>query len=253
MNSYALLLIITLVVSLSIITTGSDAQNSTVNVSSDSLSRLQRDLFHNYNPWVIPLTGSGPVTVKLQIGFRRLLDYNKDTHEATIQAWVQMRWTDHRLMWNAEAYGNAGHFSYPSKRLWTPDITTYNHNGKLESEVPDYVVIDNSGQAIWFPQWTIRPICQEHYPNITCSLKFSSWTHNGYELDLQEVDGLGISLSEYTSSPKWRLVETSSKRTILHYSCCPEQYPHIQMNIVFQNRDYSSLNSVFQNLMPSWN
>lgn len=250
MNSSSFILISALFVSVSILISGSDAQSSAANVSYVSLPRLLHDLFRDYYQHVIPLSDAGPLTVEVQMNLRSLLGYNEETQEATIQAWVQMRWTDRRLMWSAEEYGNVQHFSFPSEKVWKPDITIYNHNGILENEVPDLVVINNNGKVLWYPQWTIRTTCEKQSPNITCSLKFGSWTHNGFQLDLMEVGGTGIDLQDYVTNTKLQLVETSSKRNVARYACCPEPYPDIRIKLVFQDQVTSTLRRMFQ--LPSW-
>ncbi|MGH0159830.1 UNVERIFIED_CONTAM: hypothetical protein FKN15_070210, partial [Acipenser sinensis] len=73
-----------------------------------------------------------------------------------------------------------------------------------------------------------------------CDLKFGSWTHNGWLLDLQMLE---VDVSTYIPNGEWDLVGVPAKRNELYYECCKEPYPDVTFTVTMRRRTlYYGLN-----------
>ena len=59
-----------------------------------------------------------------------------------------------------------------------------------------------------------------------CNLKFGSWTHNGYNLDIVPEEA-SADTAKYIKHGEWTMVSMTAKRNETFYKCCPEPYPDI--------------------------
>ncbi|KAK6298929.1 hypothetical protein J4Q44_G00304390 [Coregonus suidteri] len=79
-----------------------------------------------------------------------------------------------------------------------------------------------------------------HTNVLKCDLKFGSWTHNGWLLDLQMLD---VDTSTYIPNGEWDLVGVPAKRNELYYDCCKEPYPDVTFTVTMRRRTlYYGLN-----------
>ncbi|OWK54577.1 Neuronal acetylcholine receptor subunit alpha-7 [Lonchura striata] len=73
-----------------------------------------------------------------------------------------------------------------------------------------------------------------------CDLKFGSWTHSGWLIDLQMLEA---DISNYISNGEWDLVGVPGKRNEMYYECCKEPYPDVTYTITMRRRTlYYGLN-----------
>ncbi|CAG2209426.1 unnamed protein product [Mytilus edulis] len=113
---------------------------------------------------------------------------------------------------------------------FTPDIVLYdNPDTRLRFE-PN-AVIDQSGHVYY-----CQPIrlevdnCRQFQDVFTCTLKFGSWTYDGFKIDLQNRSQV-IDLSNFQLHTNYDIIDTSVVRNELHYACCPEPYPDITYTV----------------------
>ena len=77
-----------------------------------------------------------------------------------------------------------------------------------------------------------------------CFLKFGSWSHDGFQIDLVHIDAdpgndtvpLGMDLSEYYINIEWDILEVPAIRNEKKYPCCPEVYPDIKFFIKLRRK-----------------
>ncbi|GFO36502.1 neuronal acetylcholine receptor subunit alpha-2 [Plakobranchus ocellatus] len=84
-----------------------------------------------------------------------------------------------------------------------------------------------------------------------CSLKFGSWTYDGYQVDItnrtSEVD-----LSNYVVNGEWELIYIKCVRNVVRYACCDEPFPDVTFYIKIRRRTlYYMYNVVFPCVMMS--
>ncbi|XP_061690335.1 neuronal acetylcholine receptor subunit alpha-7-like isoform X5 [Syngnathoides biaculeatus] len=207
--------------------------------------RLYKELLANYNRLERPVTNdSAAILVELGFTLLQIIDVDEKNQVLMTNAWLQLYWTDIYLSWNPESYPGVQNLRFPSDQIWTPDILLYNS-------------ADDRFDATF------------HTNVLKCDLKFGSWTHNGWLLDLQMLD---VDTSTYIPNGEWDLVgifspasillnkliknstatspncfHTSTgvpvKRNELYYDCCKEPYPDVTFTVTMRRRTlYYGLN-----------
>ena len=85
-------------------------------------------------------------------------------------------------------------------------------------------------------------------PLMRCTMKFGSWTYDGFQVDLQHVwqakdklDSLetikmGIDLRGFYRSVEWDLLEVPAKKNQKFYRCCSETYPDITFKVTMRRK-----------------
>ncbi|XP_013415847.2 acetylcholine receptor subunit alpha-like 1 [Lingula anatina] len=107
------------------------------------------------------------------------------------------------------------------------------------------------GRVKWEPPAIYKSYCPinvEFFPfdEQNCHLKFSSWTYDGFQVDLKHREHPdikddvrvenGIDVSAYSRSVEWDLMDVPFSRNTKYYSCCPEPYPSITYNITIRRK-----------------
>ncbi|KAM7393704.1 hypothetical protein PAMP_020557 [Pampus punctatissimus] len=194
-------------------------------------------------------------------------------------AWLQLYWTDIYLSWNPEYYPGVQNLRFPSHLVWVPDILLYNSaDERFDATFHTNVLVNASGTCQYIPPGILKSTCYidvRWFPFDVqkCDLKFGSWTHNGWLLDLQMMD---VDISTYIPNGEWDLVasftlstlhvsvsvssqETKedsngqvqdkiligvpAKRNELYYDCCKEPYPDVTFTVTMRRRTlYYGLN-----------
>ncbi|ODM87027.1 Neuronal acetylcholine receptor subunit alpha-10, partial [Orchesella cincta] len=88
------------------------------------------------------------------------------------------------------------------------------------------IIVNADGNLTWLSTAIFKSSCQinvEYFPfdEQNCTMKFASWTYDGYQLNLviQTEDG---DLSNYVTNGEWSLIAMRVKRNVITYSCCEE-------------------------------
>lgn len=79
-----------------------------------------------------------------------------------------------------------------------------------------------------------------------CSMKFGSWTYDGFEIDLvhvcaddpdstQTIEN-GIDLKDFYQNVEWDLLAVTAQKKIKRYICCIEPYIDITFNITLRRK-----------------
>lgn len=102
-------------------------------------------------------------------------------------------------------------------------------------------VVSHDGGVVWIPQAIFKSSCSidiTHFPFDvqTCHLKFGSWTYDGSKLDLQFLYGPYFELNDYIRSNEWDIVDSSAKRNVKYYPCCPEPYVDLVFNLKMRRK-----------------
>ena len=111
-----------------------------------------------------------------------------------------------------------------------------------------------NGRVHWEPPAIYKSSCTidvEFYPfdEQLCTLKFGSWTYDGYQVDLKhighnesggasEADTIsdGIDLKDFYPSVEWDLLGVPARKNEKYYTCCSEPYPDITFNITMRRK-----------------
>ncbi|XP_059024958.1 acetylcholine receptor subunit delta isoform X2 [Mustela lutreola] len=146
----------------------------------------------------------------------------------TLSNLISLGWTDSRLQWNAEEFGNISVLRLPPDMLWLPEIVLENNNdGSFQISYSCNVLIYPSGYVYWLPPAIFRsscPISVTYFPFDwqNCSLKFSSLKYTAKEITLslkQEeeegrfypVEWIIIDPEGFTENGEWEIVHRPAR------------------------------------------
>ncbi|XP_061535501.1 neuronal acetylcholine receptor subunit alpha-7-like isoform X2 [Phycodurus eques] len=209
--------------------------------------KLYRDLMVNYNRLERPVQNdSAPILVELGLTLLQIIDVDEKNQVLITNAWLQLQWTDVYLTWNAESYPGVQNLRFPSNLIWVPDILLYNSaDERFDATFHTNVLVNATGSCQYIPPGILKSTCYidvRWFPFDVqkCDLKFGSWTHNGWLLDLQMMD---VDISSYIPNGEWDLVGVPAKRNELYYDCCKEPYPDVTFTVTMRRRTlYYGLN-----------
>lgn len=209
--------------------------------------KLYRDLMVNYNRLERPVQNdSAPIVVELGLTLLQIIDVDEKNQVLITNAWLQLHWTDIYLSWNPDSYPGVQNLRFPSNLVWVPDILLYNSaDERFDATFHTNVLVNASGACQYIPPGILKSTC---YIDVRwfpfdiqkCDLKFGSWTHNGWLLDLQMME---VDVSTYIPNGEWDLVGVPAKRNELYYDCCKEPYPDVTFTVTMRRRTlYYGLN-----------
>ncbi|KAM9410279.1 neuronal acetylcholine receptor subunit alpha-7-like [Pholidichthys leucotaenia] len=209
--------------------------------------RLYQDLLKTYSSLVRPVNNDTQnVTVTLGLSLMQIMDVDEKKQVLTTNMWLQMNWDDQYLQWDPSEYPGVTIMTFPSNLLWKPDILLFNSaDERFDAAFPTSIVVHSSGSCKWIPLGIFKSTCKIDvrwfpFDIQKCELKFGSWSHNGWSVDLK----LGrVDLSSYIPNGEWDLVEVPGVRHEVFYTCCLEPYIDVTFTVVMRRRTlYYSLN-----------
>ncbi|XP_025109822.1 acetylcholine receptor subunit alpha-like isoform X3 [Pomacea canaliculata] len=208
--------------------------------------RLIRDLIRDYKSLGImgrPVKDQNDtITISYGLSLIQIMDLDERNQILTTNVWATYNWNDMYLRWNLEEYGNITTVRVPNEDIWKPDIKLYNYADTRLNELRDaQCVVSHDGGVVWIPQAIFKSSCSidiTHFPFDvqTCHLKFGSWTYDGSKLDLQFLYGPYFELNDYIRSNEWDIVDSSAKRNVKYYPCCPEPYVDLVFNLKMRRK-----------------
>ena len=68
-----------------------------------------------------------------------------------------------------------------------------------------------------------------------CSMKFGSWTYDGYRVDLQ-MEAEEADVKMFVTNGEWDLIGIPAQRNEIIYVCCPEPYPDVTFTVHIRRR-----------------
>uniref|UniRef100_A0A8C9RIN3 Neuronal acetylcholine receptor subunit alpha-7 n=2 Tax=Scleropages formosus TaxID=113540 RepID=A0A8C9RIN3_SCLFO len=202
----------------------------------ESYNRLERPV----------LNDSLPIVVDLGLTLLQIIDVDEKNQVLITNAWLEMNWQDVYLTWNPDDYPGVQNLRFPSSQVWVPDILLYNSaDERFDATFHTNVLVNASGACQYIPPGILKSTCYidvRWFPFDVqkCDLKFGSWTHNGWLLDLHMVE---VDISSYIPNGEWDLVGVPGKRNELYYDCCKEPYPDVTFTVTIRRRTlYYGLN-----------
>ncbi|XP_048852519.1 neuronal acetylcholine receptor subunit alpha-7 isoform X1 [Brienomyrus brachyistius] len=209
--------------------------------------KLYKELMENYNRLERPvLNDSSAIVVELGMTLLQIIDVDEKNQVLVTNAWLQLSWTDVYLTWNPDDYPGVQNLRFPSSQVWVPDILLYNSaDERFDATFHTNVLVNSSGSCQYLPPGILKSTCYidvRWFPFDVqkCDLKFGSWTHNGWLLDLQMI---AVDISSYIPNGEWDLVGVPGKRNELYYDCCKEPYPDVTFTVTMRRRTlYYGLN-----------
>ncbi|XP_059142395.1 neuronal acetylcholine receptor subunit alpha-10-like isoform X2 [Physella acuta] len=210
--------------------------------------RLIRDLIGNYSErgkMGRPVAEQNDtITISYGMSLIQILDLDERNQILTTNVWATYNWNDMYLVWNESEYGDITTVRVNNNDIWKPDIKLYNYaDTRLEEKREALCVLSSNGDVVWIPQAVFKSSCSidiRHFPfDIqTCRMKFGSWTYDGSKLDLQFLytNVTGFEMTDYILSNEWDILESSAKRNVKYYPCCPEPYVDLVFKLVIRRK-----------------
>ncbi|XP_025112908.1 LOW QUALITY PROTEIN: neuronal acetylcholine receptor subunit alpha-7-like [Pomacea canaliculata] len=176
--------------------------------------------------------------VNFSLSLIQIMDVDEKNQILKTSIWYHYIWTDSFLTWDPTQHDNITSVRIPSERIWLPDIQLYNFADDRLSERRDaLVVVQHTGELLWMPQAMLNSSCSFNtlffpFDEQECTLKFGSWTYNGFKLDVDFVMGREeMDLSDYTPSNEWDITANRGRKNVKYYICCPEPFPDITFTL----------------------
>nr|XP_004662306.1 acetylcholine receptor subunit delta [Jaculus jaculus] len=193
--------------------------------------RLIKYLFEEkgYNKELRPVDRKeDSVDISLALTLSNLISLKEVEETLTTNVWIEHGWTDSRLQWDANDFGNITVLRLPPDRVWLPDIVLENNNdGSFQISYSCNVLISDSGYVYWLPPAIFRsscPISVTYFPFDwqNCSLKFSSLKYTAKEITLnlkqEKEDGrtypiewIIIDPEGFTENGEWEIVHRPAR------------------------------------------
>ncbi|KAI6230132.1 Acr-6 [Aphelenchoides fujianensis] len=195
-------------------------------------NRLFEDLLRDYDRLLRPVRRpQDAVKIAFKFKLLQILDLHEKGQVLRTSGLLRHVWTDYRLSWDPQQYGNMTRIHIPGERIWLPDIILYNNaDGRPTPSTITKAEVHSNGSIEYMPPAHYDSLCvidTEWFPYDmqSCELKFGSWTYSGSELDMihpeppdlvenitlpdgsseLKVD-LGIDISEYQESVEFDLL-----------------------------------------------
>ncbi|KAJ8736274.1 hypothetical protein PYW08_006930 [Mythimna loreyi] len=102
------------------------------------------------------------------------------------------------------------------------------------------VIVKHTGEVTWLSHGIYVSVCDinvEQFPFDVqlCTMKWASWTYDGFQLDLKKQFDEGDT-TNYQTNGEFDLVSFEAIRHDQYYSCCVEPYPDITYIIKLRRR-----------------
>ncbi|XP_041365681.1 ligand-gated ion channel 4-like isoform X2 [Gigantopelta aegis] len=213
-------------------------------VDTDAQYRLVRDLLKPYDKRVRPaLNFSESLNVTFGVALAQIIDVDEKNQIITTNCWLNQGWLDPKLRWEPKKYGNITVVRIPFKEIWLPDIVLYNTAEVTSadfSSVSTNVIVTHDGNVTWLSMVIFKSSCSidvQYFPfdEQNCSMSFSSWTYDAYQVNILNVGTEGDT-SNYMNSTEWNLINFVQEREVVIFSCCPEPYIFINYHILIKRR-----------------
>ncbi|XP_076462252.1 neuronal acetylcholine receptor subunit alpha-5-like [Babylonia areolata] len=176
--------------------------------------------------------------VNFSLSLIQIVDIDEKNQVLKTNVWYHYKWVDRLLRWNPLQHDNITSIRIPSDRIWLPDILLYNFaDDRLKERREALAVVESTGQILWMPQAMLNSSCAFNtlffpFDEQQCTLKFGSWTYDGFKLDVDFIAGQqAMDLSDFTPNNEWTITANRGVKNVQYYGCCPEPYPDITFTL----------------------
>ncbi|XP_063822904.1 neuronal acetylcholine receptor subunit alpha-10-like [Ostrinia nubilalis] len=212
-------------------------------VCCDEEYRLVRHLMQKYDASVRPVENSShPLLVTFGVSLHHIIDVEEKDQLLTTNCWITQVWIDHHLRWNTSEFDGIDVIRIPYERVWKPDIILYNNADPnyRSAVINTNVIVRHTGEVTWLSHGIYVSVCDinvEQFPFDVqlCTMKWASWTYDGFQLDLKKQFDEGDT-TNYQTNGEFDLVSFEAIRHNQYYSCCVEPYPDITYVIKLRRR-----------------
>jgi len=193
-----------------------------------------------------------PINVKLGVTLQQIQEVDPKKETLTALVWLNLEWKDEFLRWNTSQAGDIDKLRMDTEDIWVPDIEVYNRVSRKGLRDREQVVLSSTGEIFWIPPYMLTTSCKLDFTwfpfdEQKCDIKFGSWTHNGWQLDIKTASE-SMDISSYVRNEEWDLSRAVGKRNEVIYECCPEPYLDVTYTLHLVRRPSSHIQ---KHLVPS--
>jgi len=228
------------------VTSSTKEINGKKNQSDSAEARLRQNLFHTeYNPELRPvLNRSDKVTVKLGVSLHQIINVDEKNQLMQVSLWIRQAWFNPFLTWNPSDYEDVKQININAKDVWIPDIYLYNNADATQDGALDRfktkIVLSSNGRNMWLGPVLYTFSCKMNvdffpFDEQLCSMKFGSWTYDGYRVDVQ-MEAEEADVKMFVTNGEWDLIGVPAQRNEIIYVCCPEPYPDVTFTVHIRRR-----------------
>ncbi|CAM1294855.1 CHRNA9 (predicted) [Pycnogonum litorale] len=212
-------------------------------------------LLANYDKSVRPsFRATEPLNVTFGVALTQIIDVDERNQILTTNCWLNEIWIDNNLRWNESDFGGISVIRIPAEKVWKPDIILYNNADSQfnDAMITTNVIVAPNGNLTFLISAIFKSSCKinvAYFPfdEQRCSMKFASWTYDGWQVNLVDQTGKG-DISNYVTNGEWDLIDMIAERNVVYYSCCPKDpYVDVTIHIVLRRRP---LFYVFNLILP---
>ncbi|CAH1173693.1 unnamed protein product [Phaedon cochleariae] len=206
--------------------------------NSTYTDKLRHDLLLNYDKFSRPAQHYNKTTVQFGMSIRHI-DMNEFKSTLTVHCWLRLVWTDEKLKWDPEDYGNLTLLNLAEHEIWQPDV--YLYNSATSTAINHYgnthCLLYSDGEVLWVPPAQFTVLCSlnlKYWPfdDQECYLKFGSWTYSGDQIDLNNYNNkTDVDVELVINNTEWLITKAFQKKQDVFYPCCTEPYPDITINV----------------------
>ena len=163
-------------------------------------TRLHEDLLSDYQKVVPPRSvrtsnySAAGTDVHLQIRFFKVDSVDPASGKLRLKVWWRMSWSDLRLSWAPEQYGDVRELKFHANditdpettEIWLPDFTPYNSaEGLMHSFEPAVASVRSNGDVFWSRKGTLELMCRFSglvmfpYDSLSCPMEVGGWQTSG--------------------------------------------------------------------------
>ncbi|CAI5776061.1 acetylcholine receptor subunit gamma [Podarcis lilfordi] len=224
----------------------------TVVLSRNQEEKLLNDLMANYDRKFRPAKDERDIVdVSVKLTLTNLITLNERDEALTTNVWVELKWHDYRLQWDAADYDNIKCLRIPSTMVWLPDIVLENNiDGVFEVALYVNVLVSPDGSIYWLPPAIYRSVCPivvTFFPFDwqNCSMVFQSQTYNAREINLlltvedeQTIEWIFIDPEAFTENGEWAIKHRPAKKVVNAQHFTPDDigYQQIIFFLIIQRK-----------------
>ncbi|CAG2120705.1 unnamed protein product, partial [Medioppia subpectinata] len=235
-------LIVIVVLNISLITAYNEYSN---NVTTADLKELRKLLFvsRDYDRFARPIPKNDIFRVSIDYNLIHITNFDIRSQILTAEGWLFSSWHDGSLAWDTTALRHIPNIRIPSTQLYLPDLMSYN---SVDYGSPRIIntnaIVYRNGNVLWVPPMTLKAMCRVNlkrwpYDEHICFIKFGSWTHDGYIMDVFPMNRTNPGLlNDIWKNTEFDISYINVTRDVKFYDCCKEPYPSISFFFRVQRR-----------------
>lgn len=179
-----------------------------------------------------------PYDVHVSVGITLICaQYDKEDHKLKSRVYERYMWTDPRLAWKPEDYGDVQKINIPATKVWTPDIRLLNGVVAEERDEVD-VVIMSTGIIYWIVPSNYKTICapsDDDEDTAKCSFRLGAWVYDAETVPMGLFTGgfdskYDIKTCPYVAVNPHAVIKTTK------YDCCPKPYQSLDVTFDLKKR-----------------